>query len=92
MIEFTRQKVRGEMTEVDQLEEAWSQSIIRHHMTEYFAADDVRRKEVAQTIDEAELSNSDVFSEILPGGSWRHRWPAGVRNAVRALWRTPKAD
>jgi hypothetical protein len=85
-----RREKLGKMDDVDRMEEAWSQSLMRDHITDYFMASSVRRLDVLREIQRAEKENRDLISDDLPCGEWRHKWPPGLRKAIVALWSTPK--
>lgn len=83
-------KLRASLSEIDRVEESGTQGLLRSHVLEYFAASQARRVQVSEEIERAERENTDIFAGDLPWGEWRHKWPLAARNAIRALWRTPK--
>ena len=89
--EARREKLEA-MSMTDRIEEGGSQSLMKEHLTDYFAADDTRRAEVSRRLEDATGQCVDILAGNIPCGEWRHKWPPGVRKAILALWRTPKDE
>jgi len=89
--EGRREKLEA-MSMTDRIEESGSQSLMKEHLTDYFAADDARRAEVSRRLEDATTRCVDILAGNVPCGEWRQKWPPGVRKAIRALWRTPKDE
>lgn len=81
---------RAGLGEGGQTDEDVAQRLIREHLLEYFEASEEQRAEVSRDIEEAEARGEDLVAAHLPWGEWLHKWPLAARNAIRALWRTPK--
>jgi hypothetical protein len=80
------------MNMTDRIEESGAQSLMKEHLTDYFAAEDSRRTEVSRRLENATANGVDILAGDIPCGEWRHKWPPGVRKALLALWRTPKDE
>ena len=88
-----RQKLRDKMSDVDRAEEGFTQSFVSEHIALYFAATEEEREAAGVQIARAENGPDDILSDPrIPGGQWRHKWPAQARKAVAALWRSRRGE
>ena len=77
--------------EVDRFEEAWTQAILKTCVTDYFASTEAQRLAVFKDLEQAVAERSDIISTAgAHGVEFRHRWPEACRNALLAIWRTPR--
>lgn len=77
--------------EIDKFDANVSTSVISEHIAHYYASTEAKRLAVLLEIEDAERRNHDILASItLPYEQWRLKWPQAARNALLALWRTPR--
>lgn len=89
-IEAKRAKLKAAHTEWDVLETTHTESVFKAHLAEYYRCSEAQRVAYLEEIERAERERCSVIGEGLPCGEWRLKWPLPARQAILALWRTPR--
>jgi len=78
--------------EWDVIEASITESVLKAHIPVYFSSSEEKRLEALAEMEEAEREQRRIVSSpTLPVGEWNIKlWPAPARQAIIALWRTPR--